>query len=147
MAVIAALAMAAATGCGGEAAVETVTVTESAETQRRDAECDVPGGSRCATPAEQDLWARLRVGVVYADYVKTVGDISVEEARIPKLADAKCAEVRQQLRGAILWYKRASEGWLCRGSGCNRWKVKRQIRWQEANARIKKAEQLLAGMG
>lgn len=145
---IAALAMATATGCGGgDAAVETVTVTETVETTSGGGAAACREAVGALLQAEQDLWARLRVGVAYADYVKEVGDLSVADSRIAPINDPKCAEVRGQLRGAILWYKRASEGWLCTGSGCHRWRTKRQIRWQEAHMRVERAEQLLAAMG
>ena len=63
------------------------------------------------------------------------------------IADPKCVEVRAQLRGAILYYKRASENWFASGLGSYAAKQNRQINWQKAHARIQKAEQLLAAMG
>jgi hypothetical protein len=101
-------------GCGGdEAAVETVTVTESVETTPA-----TSGGGAAACRAtvgellqsEKDLWARLRVGVIYADYVKAVGDLAVADGRIGPISDPKCVEVRRELRRAVLYFKRATEG-------------------------------------
>lgn len=108
----------------------------------------MPGSSGALLQSEKDVWARLRVGVIYADYVKAVGDLSVADARIGPISDPQCVEVRRQLRGAFLYFKRATEGgWFCGGDpGCYRAKQNRQIKWQKATARIKKAEQLLAAM-
>jgi hypothetical protein len=153
LACVAALAVLAVAGCGGEkAAVETVTVTESIETTPTTASAS---GAACREvvgallQSEKDLWARLGVGVIYADYVKAVGDLSVADGRIGPISDPECVGVRRQLRGALLYFKRAAVGgWFCGDDpGCYRAKQNRQIKWQKAHARLNNAEQLLAAMG
>lgn len=150
VALIAALTFVAASCGGDETAAETVTVTESAETTTTGSSATCRESVGALLQAEKDLWARLRVGVIYADYVNAVGDLAVADGRIGPTSDPECVEVRRQLRGAFLYFKRATVGgWFCSDSdpGCYRAKQNRQTKWQKANASLTKAEQLLAAMG
>jgi len=129
---------------GDEAAVETVTVTESIETTTTSSKATCRAGVGALLQSEQDLWTRLKVGVVHDYYVNAVGDLSVQASRIGPITDPECVEVRRQLRGAILYFDRADYNW---GSPAPSAVRERNFNWQTAHARIEKGKQLLAAMG
>jgi hypothetical protein len=83
-----------ATGCGGSKTTDTVTVTVT-ETVGSASGSGAGSCREAVTPllqAAQDLSARLKVGVLYNDYVKAVGDLSVADSRIGQTS-ANCAGV------------------------------------------------------